>query len=381
MGVIESPENGIKVEEEEIDHGHQADPDGDPIPASFAGRLDLSSFKYTLRSQRHNNDTDKITKPQSAPPDSHRNTRRSLASPSPSSSTLLLSRTRSQTQSPKRKLPLEPDTPGLSPSSLSPSRSSPSKKRRSPSSYAPPSTYAHLPHLPDVLAPNLLVLFVGLNPGIETARSGHAYAHPSNLFWKLLHSSGCTTRRLSPTEDRDLPRLFSMGNTNIVARPTRNGGELSKNEMDESVNVLVEKVRKWEPECVCLVGKGIWESVWRVRKGRPIRKEEFRYGWQSEEEDFIDTRGRGEVKKEGKRRLGMVFVATSTSGLAASLLPHEKEAIWRELGAWVERRREERAAEIDAALGNAGADIGADTDTTILDNQTIPEIKLENIDS
>jgi TDG/mug DNA glycosylase family protein len=29
--------------------------------------------------------------------------------------------------------------------------------------------------------------------------------------------------------------------------------------------------------------------------------------------------------------------------LAASLLPAEKERIWRELGVWVEKRREERS--------------------------------------
>jgi TDG/mug DNA glycosylase family protein len=39
-----------------------------------------------------------------------------------------------------------------------------------------------------------------------------------------------------------------------------------------------------------------------------------------------------------------VFVATSTSGLAATLLPAEKERIWKELGVWVQQRREERSA-------------------------------------
>lgn len=33
---------------------------------------------------------------------------------------------------------------------------------------------------------------------------GHSYAHPSNRFWKLLHSSGCTTYLMKPDEDRKL---------------------------------------------------------------------------------------------------------------------------------------------------------------------------------
>ena len=38
-----------------------------------------------------------------------------------------------------------------------------------------------------------------------------------------------------------------------------------------------------------------------------------------------------------------LFVATTTSRLAAGMRPAEKEAIWTALGKWVVRRREERA--------------------------------------
>jgi TDG/mug DNA glycosylase family protein len=145
---------------------------------------------------------------------------------------------------------------------------------------------------------------------------------------------------------------LGCGNTNIVARPSRNGAELSKAEMDAGVAVLEEKVRRWRPEVVCVVGKSIWESVWRVRHGRGIRKEEFKYGWQEERENMgvVGEEGQREEEREdgvdygdGGAWLGAkVFVASSTSGLAATLRPAEKEAIWRELGVWVERRREER---------------------------------------
>ncbi|KAK1755267.1 hydrolase-like protein [Echria macrotheca] len=224
-------------------------------------------------------------------------------------------------------------------------------RQKPSSSYAPPSHYAHLPPLQDVLSPNLLVLFIGLNPGIQTARTGHAYAHPTNLFWRLLHTSGITPdRQLAPTEDRTLPSLYSLGNTNIVARPSRNGAELSRGEMDAGVDILEAKARRWRPEAVCVVGKSIWESLWRVRHGRSIRAHEFRYGWQDESENI----GVGDQQTEDEVEEGVeyrsdwkgarVFVATSTSGLAATLSPQEKQRIWRELGEWVEKRREERAA-------------------------------------
>ena len=233
-----------------------------------------------------------------------------------------------------------PASPSATPAKRS-SRSSSSspkiKRQRQSSSYAPPSTYAHLPLLPDAIAPNLLVLFIGLNPGIQTARTGHAYAHPSNLFWKLLYSSGVTPRPCTAQEDRQMPELFGLGLTNIVGRPSRNGAELSKREMDDGVATLEDKARRWRPECMCVVGKSIWESIWRVRHGgKPVGKQ-FRYGWQDKEENM----GVVEGEWEGAR----VFVATSTSGLAATLSPAEKQEIWSRLGSWVKERRAQRDTE------------------------------------
>ncbi|KAL1612841.1 uracil DNA N-glycosylase Thp1 [Paraconiothyrium brasiliense] len=211
----------------------------------------------------------------------------------------------------------------------------PQKKRKS-SSYAPSSRYAHLSPLVDILEPNLICVFVGTNPGVQTATAGHAYAHPSNHFWKLLHASGLTDRRLSPTEDRSLPVKYCMGNTNIVSRPSKNAAELSKEEMVAGAGELEAKFREFRPEAVCIVGKGIWEAIWKYRKGRAVRKEEFRYGWQDEEMNM------GMVDGEQHWPGSKVFVTTSTSGLAANLTPAEKEAIWKPFGEWVQKRREER---------------------------------------
>jgi TDG/mug DNA glycosylase family protein len=166
-----------------------------------------------------------------------------------------------------------------------------------------------------------------------TGITGYAYAHPSNLFWKLLHSSGITSIRHKPADTYKLPELYSVGNTNIVERPTRDASMLSRAEMDAGVPVLERKIAAQRPEAVGIVGKSIWEAVWRVRKGRAIRKTEFRYGWQDVGENMGVCEG-----WEGAR----VFVATTTSGLAAGMRPAEKEAVWAELGEWVVQRREER---------------------------------------
>lgn len=208
------------------------------------------------------------------------------------------------------------------------------KRRRQSSKYAPPSKYAHLPKLTDILEPNLIAIFVGFNPGIRTATTGHAYAHPSNMFWKLLHSSGCTETRLRPEQDVDLPLLCSLGNTNLVERPSKDVGELSKAEMAAGTEALEEKVRQFRPEAVCIVGKTIWQSIWRWRYKREMKRAEFKYGWQ-------DAKQR--MGKTTDWKGAWVFVATATSGLSASTKPHEKEAIWKPFGEWVQQRRQHRA--------------------------------------
>ena len=287
-----------------------------PQPATFKGRLQMSDFMFKS--------TDPTVKGETSP------IRRSPRFKPSTSSAPVTSTQVTVTKKTKRRNTEDNENDVT-----------PKKKRARPSSgYAPPSTYAHLPGLPDAITDNLLVLFIGLNPGIQTARTGHAYAHPSNLFWKLLYSSGLTPRLCSPTEDRQLPEMYSMGFTNIVARPSRNGSELSKQEMDEGVEILHEKCRKYRPETVCVVGKSIWESIWRVRHGKPVGRT-FKYGWQDESENMGVIEGEWEGSK--------VFVSSSTSGLAATLSPAEKERIWAEIGSWAKKRRAERELE---AKGN-----------------------------
>ncbi|KAL0935245.1 g u mismatch-specific uracil dna glycosylase [Colletotrichum truncatum] len=303
--------------------------------ASFQGRLHLQEFMFKPTSSEASPTS------QTPSPLPLRRSPRKLTPLGPLASPDRVTKTRSTTAAkPNTSLKLSASaSPSGDDSATGSKNKSKPKRKRQASGYAPPSTYAHLPPLQDILAPNLLILFVGLNPGLQTARAGHAYAHPSNLFWKLLYSSGITTRLCSPTEDRELPRLYALGNTNIVSRPSRNGSELSKAEMDDGVEILEEKVRGCRPETVCIVGKSIWESIWRVRHGRAIKKEEFRYGWQDEEENMgVIKVANGEEGWAGAK----VFVATSTSGLAATLRPAEKEKIWRELGEWCEMRRVER---------------------------------------
>ncbi|KAJ5218359.1 uncharacterized protein N7498_000458 [Penicillium cinerascens] len=222
-------------------------------------------------------------------------------------------------------------SPQITNMTASPKPAPPRRKRAIPT---------HLPSAPksllrDTIPANLILLLVGVNPGILTGTTGYAYAHPSNRFWKLLYSSGITKIRHPPSDTYKLPELYNVGNTNLVERPTRDASMLTQAELDAGVLALEAKVAAQRPEVVCLVGKGIWEAVWRVRHGRAIRKQEFRYGWQDQTENM----GRiPDSDWSGAR----VFVATTTSGLAAGMTMAQKEAVWAELGTWVVQRRIEK---------------------------------------
>src|SRR3982750_4718151 len=82
----------------------------------------------------------------------------------------------------------------------------------------------------DVIAPNLRVLFCGINPGLYTAAVGHHFARPGNRFWPALLAAGFTPRLFAPAEERELLAL-GYGITNLVARPTAAADELADDEI------------------------------------------------------------------------------------------------------------------------------------------------------
>ncbi|OTB17299.1 hypothetical protein K445DRAFT_46340, partial [Daldinia sp. EC12] len=301
---------------------------------SFEGRLQLKNFMFKGPNQNSSSISSPRRSQRLSTPQSVTSSQHSLSLPSETPPRSKKRKTRTEL--------LDADESSDKNTPLTPSSSSPKKRSRGPSSYAPPSTYAHLPLLPDAIAPNLLILFIGLNPGLQTARVGHAYAHPSNLFWKLLHSSGITPVRCRAHEDQSMPARYALGHTNIVARPSRNGAELSKAEMDEGVAILEDKCCRWRPEVACITGKSIWESVFRVRHGRSLARGEFKYGWQEERMGVVDGKDGEDEGEEEPWEGTRVFVAPSTSGLAATLRPEEKERIWKILGDWCVKRRKER---------------------------------------
>src|SRR6187399_2020913 len=73
--------------------------------------------------------------------------------------------------------------------------------------------------LKDRVRPPVRVLFVGINPGVRSAVTGHHFAGFSNRFWKLLFESGLVPEAIGHQDDGRLPE-FGYGITNLIARPS-----------------------------------------------------------------------------------------------------------------------------------------------------------------
>ena len=119
--------------------------------------------------------------------------------------------------------------------------------------------------VPSVIAPNLSVLFCGINPGLYTAAVGHHFARPGNRFWPALHASGFTQRLLSPFEEHEL-LADGYGITNVVERATATAAELSAEEYLEGGRKLEARVRRYSPRFLALLGVGAYRTAFRRPK-------------------------------------------------------------------------------------------------------------------
>ena len=125
----------------------------------------------------------------------------------------------------------------------------------------------------DVIAPNLRVLFCGINPGLYTAAVGHHFARPGNRFWPALYAAGITPRLLSPFEERELLGL-GYGITNVVRRATAGENDLSPAELVAGGRRLARTVRRYRPRCLALLGVGAYRAAFARPKAQPGRQPE-----------------------------------------------------------------------------------------------------------
>jgi double-stranded uracil-DNA glycosylase len=127
--------------------------------------------------------------------------------------------------------------------------------------------------VPDVVADDLRLLVVGINPGLWTAWAGHHFARPGNRFLKALHAAGLTDRVLDPSEEALLLER-GIGVTNMVPRTTAAAAELTPEEIRAGGERLAALVARHRIRTVAILGMGAYRTAFgRPRAGLGLQPE------------------------------------------------------------------------------------------------------------
>ena len=166
---------------------------------------------------------------------------------------------------------------------------------------------AHI--LPDRLAPDLRVWFVGTAAGPRSAAVGAYYAHPGNRFWRALYEARITPRLFDP---HDYPELLDLGVglTDFCKIGWGVDASIAREHFD--VSGFKRKVSRLKPQALAFTSKTA-ASLWL---GRPT--------------------GRIDPGRQSSGQGPAIFVLPSPSGLATSYWSIDP---WREVGAWMRSRQ------------------------------------------
>lgn len=153
--------------------------------------------------------------------------------------------------------------------------------------------------VPDVLAPNLKLVFCGTAASAISARKKAYYANPGNQFWQALARTGLTPCQFTPAQYRELP-LLGIGLTDLCKTHAGNDDELPPQALD--IAALEQKILRYRPRLLAFTSKNAAQC---------FLSRKVEYGLQPE------TVGTTQL-----------FVACSTSGRARRFW---REEVWCEL--------------------------------------------------
>ncbi len=126
--------------------------------------------------------------------------------------------------------------------------------------------------VPDVLAPDLTVVFCGINPGLHSDAKAAHFANPRNDFWRLLHAAGFTPRLVDPSEQLEVLR-YGVGITNAAHRTTRGSSDLRRSDFAGSAERLERLALELRPRVVGFVGKEAYRGPFGGRPGHGLQEQ------------------------------------------------------------------------------------------------------------
>lgn len=131
----------------------------------------------------------------------------------------------------------------------------------------------------DLVGPNPVLAFVGINPGLWTAATNTHFAHPGNRFYPALLVARLIDREIdrsagfTPDDRRHLIER-GIAITNLVMRATVRASELSTDELVDGGRVVRSKVEEWKPRVVAFAGVTAYRQAFGERKAAAGRQGE-----------------------------------------------------------------------------------------------------------
>jgi TDG/mug DNA glycosylase family protein len=133
--------------------------------------------------------------------------------------------------------------------------------------------------VPDLLGPDLRLLFVGINPGLWTAATQTHFAHPGNRFYPALLLAGILEHPVDQSAgmddaDRDRLRARGLGITNLVRRASAKASELTAAELRAGRHELEAVVRRTTPRVVAVAGITAYRTAFELPRATTGRQPE-----------------------------------------------------------------------------------------------------------
>ena len=114
--------------------------------------------------------------------------------------------------------------------------------------------------LTDRIHPGVHVLFVGINPGVRSAETGHHFAGSSNRFWKLLYESKLVPEPITHLDDARLPE-WGLGITNVIARPSPGSTTCVRQNILKAGGFSKPSCGSAEPQILAFVGVTLYRAL------------------------------------------------------------------------------------------------------------------------
>jgi len=123
--------------------------------------------------------------------------------------------------------------------------------------------------LPDLVGPDVRLLFVGINPGLLTVAVQSHFGRRGNRFYPALHAAGITDHVIDAADGFDLADVAHLqgrgvGITNLVPLATARADELDTASLVAGGESLRRRVAQIEPAVVAILGI----SAYRVAFGQ-----------------------------------------------------------------------------------------------------------------